>query len=350
MDPSPASPPPRASSRPLHSSAPIELLPVELIQKIFFDCLDVNFPRASPTIAAALSNPIIYTWLIRLAFSSNNESSNKGFFITSFLPLNYFSLDTHERAALQTKLLECRWCTIPLIRKCQREYIEHVLQQKCSTTQLNISADDRAHLTNLDTYFQAMDRFDTAAQGKRGRGDLVLPAHSTTTSQPYKISIWFNFGTVQIREPSPVYIESDVFRLPCCSFAEPCRMPDKLLRPPFTDEKLEFLTLLSTEAYIDEDNTYRRCKAVLRQVIQDRDIHAFERLLDLNVRVKVYGYPLRWPVRPNHFRLAARFATNAENHDDPFLKLLFTKRRDDVPKDDGGLRALMGRYDRRASF
>src|SRR5881394_1529735 len=90
--------------------APLEKLPIELIQKIFFECLDINFPRASLHIASALSNEVIYTWLIRLAFSSNNDSSKVGFFTNTFLPLDYFAIDADQRAALQTEILRCRWC------------------------------------------------------------------------------------------------------------------------------------------------------------------------------------------------------------------------------------------------
>lgn len=46
----------------------IESLPVELIQKIFLLSLNVNLPRASPYLAAALSNEGVYKVLILLAF------------------------------------------------------------------------------------------------------------------------------------------------------------------------------------------------------------------------------------------------------------------------------------------
>lgn len=319
----------------------ITKLPVELIQRIFFECLEINFPRASPKIANALSHPLIYTWLIRLAFSSNNESSKYDFFVDSFLPLRYCLLDTRQRAALQTEILECRWCTLPLMRRCQREYVYHVLRQKCTT--LDISPADRDQLANLDEFWDSMNRYDTSPSGRRGKGDLVISARDPVTDTSRKIAIWFNFGSVQIREPSPVFHEADVFRLPSCSFTDPCRVPDKLLCHPWTDDKLELLTLLSTEAYIDENNHFERSKMILRQVIQDRDIKTFTILLCMNIRVRVYGYPLRWPVRPNHFRVAARLAHPDEK--DPFLWSLFSMRRDDVPVEDRAIRALMIKYD-----
>nr|KMM71365.1 hypothetical protein CPAG_07672 [Coccidioides posadasii RMSCC 3488] len=238
-------------SSPTDARAPIERLPVELIHKIFFLSLEFNFPRASAHIAAALSNEVIYTWLIRVAFSSANPSSSSGVLVHPFLPAHYFSLDANQKTELQTEILRCQWCTASLMRKCQREYVEHIIRQKCSD--LIISPQDRARLDNLDPYWETMDRYSNATHGKRGKGDLIVSARHPDTGEHLKVAIWFNFGSVQIRERSPVFHETDLFRLPCCSTTHPCRMPDHLLRSPWTEEKLELLSLLSNEAYIDED-------------------------------------------------------------------------------------------------
>ncbi|KAK2804889.1 hypothetical protein FQN50_006394 [Emmonsiellopsis sp. PD_5] len=360
---------------------PLERLPVELVQKIFFDCLEINLPRASLPIALALSNDVIYTWLIRLAFSSNNESAQTEFFTKPYLPLDYFSLTAPQRATLQTEILKCRWCTLSLMRKCQREHVEHVLRQKCN--HLIISPSDQRKLENLEPYWRNMDRFSSKPIGSRGSGDLRVearipepppeqqkqqqqqqqhttttdtststnssntpPTTNTTTNPKRRIAIWFNFGSVQIRQANDLVFEIDVFRLPYCGFSDPCRIPDHLLRPPWTPEKLEFLTLLSTEAYIDEDSRHERSKAALRQVITDRDIDTFRHMLSMRIRVKVYGYTLKWPTKQNHFRLAARLA-GAGSDCDPFLNVLFEERREDVPVSDPSIRALMHRYDAR---
>ncbi|EEP78721.1 predicted protein [Uncinocarpus reesii 1704] len=328
------------SSSPVDTRAPIERLPVELIHKIFFQSLEFNFPRASIHVAAALANEVIYSWLIRLAFSSNNPSSSSGILIRPFVPMSYFSIGMKERTDLQTEILRCRWCTISLMRKCQREYVEHVLRQKCRD--LVMSDADRAQLDNLDDYWQNIDPFDNATHGKRGKGDLVLSARHPQSDVNLKVSIWFNFGAVQIREPSPVFQETDVFRLPACSLTDPCRMPDRLLRTPWTEEKLELLTLLSNEAYIDDDGNFERSKAVVRQLIVDRDFATFQRLLSLHIRVKIYSYPLRWPVRSNNFRVAARYAKSDK---DPFLTLLFSEHRDEIPTSDKSIRALLAKYE-----
>ncbi|OXV10238.1 hypothetical protein Egran_02003 [Elaphomyces granulatus] len=307
----------------------LESLPVELIRKIFFECLEINLPRASLYIAQILSDEHVYTWLIRVAFCSLNESSRTGFFTPSFLPspLDFFAVSSSDRTRLQASILGCRWCTLPLMRKCQREYIEHVIRLKCRN--LRFAPEDRKKLTNLDAAFSRLGDWDQAPGGRRGKGDLIVAAKAPDANgSDLKVAIWFNVGALQIREPSPIYYEIDLFRLPCCAVENPPRMPRKLLHPPWTPVKLEFLALLATEAYIDEDNSYARSKRVLRQVIRDRDFPTFQRLLGLSIRTKIYNYPFRWPARPSHFRAALR---HAEGQNDPFVRFLCENRWGDLP-------------------
>ncbi|EER36930.1 conserved hypothetical protein [Histoplasma capsulatum H143] len=284
---------------------------------------------------------------------------------------NYCSDTNSEQDTLQLgsfslgkSLLQCRYCVMRL----HRSGIFFLVK-----------------LENLKPYWQSMDRFDPRPPGSRGSGDLTVegrlplapPKHKliqpennhstssiftsltptptpitnasvsisagatiprTTHGESRKVAIWFNFGSVQIRERSPIFQETDVFRLPSCSIREPCRMPDHLLRPPWTPEKLEFLTLLSTEAYIDEDERRERSKAVLRQVIDARDLETFKHMLGMHIRAKNYGYAFPWPARRTHYHAAARNAGSSD--DDPFLRILFTDRKGEVPADHN-IKALM---------
>lgn len=334
-------------------SCRLESLPPELLEKIFFHSLEINLPRASWHIARVLSKPIIYKWLIRLAFSSANSSSRRDFFTPDFLPppLDFWAVSNTERTHLQTDILECRWSTLELIRECQRDYVKQVIRQKCKD--LIFSAEDQQALDNIDQCLSRPMDFDLAATGRRGSGDLVLkakkrdsteddstaPAASSTTAatslahslsttfSDLRVAFWIHFGGVQIREPSPVAHEMDIFRLPCPpSLDERPRMPDKLLRSPWTPEKLELLRLLSQIAYIDEDtNSSDRTHLVLRQLIRDRDFITFRELLSMNVVSKNYIYPQKWPVKTRHFRAALKYGDYAK---DPFVMLLFNERWD----------------------
>lgn len=85
----------------------LERLPVELVEKIFVYSLNVNFARASPYLAAAVSSERIYRLLILLAFSWDGP-------VTSGVEriLRYDSTPVvDDRTALQEDILRCRWCT-----------------------------------------------------------------------------------------------------------------------------------------------------------------------------------------------------------------------------------------------
>ncbi|CRG86305.1 hypothetical protein PISL3812_03310 [Talaromyces islandicus] len=307
----------------------LELLPAELLERIFFYSLEVNLPRASLHIAKILSKPIIYKWLIRLAFSSPNQSSRNGFFTPDFLPppLDFWSLKITERACLQTEILSCRWSTLSLFRQCQKEYVKHIIHRKCAD--LIFSPEDQLKLNDIDQFLSRPMDFDLAVRGRRGSGDLVLRpkvkgSDSSKKPSEIRLAFWFHFGAVQLNGPSVVSYELDTFRLPCApSMDEPPRMPDKLLQEPWTAEKLEFLTLFSHDAYIDEDNNFTRSRHVLRQLIRDRDHVTFEKLLGMNIKSKNYAFPSPWPVKTRHFRAALKYA---EGPNDPFVRLLHEYR------------------------
>ncbi|PLB49384.1 hypothetical protein P170DRAFT_509935 [Aspergillus steynii IBT 23096] len=317
-------------SVPAQARSRLERLPVEIIQEIFLHSLEFNFPRVSRFISGILSNTVIYTWLIRLAFSSTNESSKRGLFTPDFLPapLDFWALSTEERRDLQTDILGCGWCTLPLIRKCQREYVEQVLRHQLHS--LEFCAEDLPTLADLGRHFENPQEWETGGE-LRGKGDLILRAHDRITHQEERVAIWFHYGAVQVRRPNRLYTHNDIFQLPDCSAVCPPRMPDKLLCPPWTETKLEFLQLFSTTAYIDEDSSLSRSRRVLRQLIRDRDLATFERVLQMRVLAQDYKYPQHWPVPVIVFRAALK---HADERDDPFIKVLVNQCWEEIPDDD----------------
>ncbi|KAB8264017.1 hypothetical protein BDV32DRAFT_91843 [Aspergillus pseudonomiae] len=97
----------------------LETLPVELIEKIFLHSLNVNLPRASASLAATVSSERIYRALILLGFWNDVPSATGPFDAVSateiakiLRPLDYIPLDLSERGALQSAILQCKWCTV----------------------------------------------------------------------------------------------------------------------------------------------------------------------------------------------------------------------------------------------
>ncbi|KAJ5674645.1 uncharacterized protein N7477_004579 [Penicillium maclennaniae] len=201
----------------------LESLPVEILQLIFLYSLEINLPRASPYLSRALSNPLLYTWLIRLVFSSTNPGSRQGFFTPDFLPP-------------PLRLLVSTLATAPTSANHHPR-----LQMVYSTTPPPMS-------TRIHPYFSNLSQCDQALDGRRGKGDLIIPA-TLPTSLPGKVAIWFHFGAVQIREQNDIYFEADLFRLPSSVVIGPGRIPDKIFRAPWSESQFEFLQLLAGDFF-----------------------------------------------------------------------------------------------------
>ncbi|EPS28563.1 hypothetical protein POX_f07646 [Penicillium oxalicum] len=314
-------------------SSRLEALPVEILQLIFFYSLEINLPRASPYLARALSKPIVYTWLIRLAFSSANTSSRQGLFTPDFLPppLDFWDMACPGRQRLQTQLLECRWCTLPLMRRCQREYVEHVIRRKCAN--LSFSDEGKLLLGSFDDIFNDLEGCDRAPRGFRGKGDLVLPARLPGEESPptvdRKVAIWLHLGAVQVREPNEVFYENDLFQLPCAPALGAGRIPDKLLQEPWSEEQFQFLELLSSDFYLDEDGAAaERSSEITTRLIRKRRMEPFSRLVRMYFRAANCRVPSRWPLRDSHFAMIQRCM---EGPNDPFANVVLNARWDDIP-------------------
>jgi hypothetical protein len=165
-----------------------------------------------------------------------------------------------------------------LLRKCQREYVAHAIRRKCAG--LVFHPDDQKVLSNLDPRFENLEVCDWAVLGRRGKGDLVIPAQLGETLRTpssrnvdRKVAIWFHFGAVQIRKPHEIYHENDLFRLPCSVAIGPGRIPDKVLRSPWSDAQFEFLHLLSSDFYLEEDEARPdRSSEITYRLIRTRKI------------------------------------------------------------------------------
>ncbi|CAG7919556.1 unnamed protein product [Penicillium olsonii] len=316
----------------------LESLPVEILQLIFLHSLEVNLPRSSPRLGHALSSPLLYTWLIRLAFSSPNPGSREGFFTPDFLPppLDFWALSWEERQQLQTTLLACRWCTFPLMRKCQREYVNHAILRKC--TGLVFREEDQALLSNLDRRFDDLENSDWVPNVKRGKGDIVIPAQleeslraPSSKSVDRKVGIWFHLGALQIREPNEIFYENDLFRLPCSGAINPGRIPDKVLRSPWSDAQFWFLQLLSLDFYLDEDQfSLERSFDITYRLIRKRKFEPFCRLMRMSFRSANCRVPARWPLQPAHYSLARRCGSGSG---DQFINFILEERWDDIPSE-----------------
>jgi hypothetical protein len=180
----------------------------------------------------------------------------------------------------------------------------------------------------------------------RGKGDLVIhaqvPEDKTTQATTKKkqrasssrshidrkVAIWFHYGAVQIREPNEIFYENDLFRLPSSIAIGPGRIPDKLLRLPWSDSQFDFLHLLSSDFYVDEDEYSNiRSTEITSRLIRRRNSEPFRQLLQMSFRSAHCRIPSRWPLQRLHYHLVRRCA---EGKGDPFASAILYERWNDL--------------------
>ena len=97
--------------------SPLERLPVEILQKIFFDCLEINLPKASPNLARSLSKPTIYSALVLFAYYEPSPAHDD-IETHLFAPATYRRVTILERLRLQEVIHQCGWFTIDFFESC----------------------------------------------------------------------------------------------------------------------------------------------------------------------------------------------------------------------------------------
>ncbi|KAJ5566778.1 hypothetical protein N7535_006084 [Penicillium sp. DV-2018c] len=104
----------------------LEVLPVEIIEKIFLHSRNLNFPKASLFLARALSAEHIYRALILLAFWDNGGDVPRSEYVDRLMaPVEDVCLSFDQRRELQRAIFKCRWCTLDRI--CEQIPTIHLL-------------------------------------------------------------------------------------------------------------------------------------------------------------------------------------------------------------------------------
>lgn len=315
----------------------LESLPTELIQNIFLHCLEFNLPLSSIYLARALSDHAIYTWLLRLAFTSTVSD----FIVTApdYLPapLSFHlqrdlqpqpqpETDTQPEPepeyTLKNRILACRWCTLSLLREGQREFLKRVALH--IQREYILDTKDHDALSSIERRFEDLVLKPGVYAPDPMRVDLALSAKLPGRKRRRSIYVLLDFGAV--------LVGGSVHKFPNIDLTGAARVPDRLLCAPWTDRKMEFLRLLLLSgAHIDEGIDFDRSHALLDRVVADRDFVTFQRLLDMGTRRKVSKDTEPWPLLARHFRLALKYAD--DHGDDRFVRLLVDQWWDSVPDD-----------------
>ena len=93
----------------------LERLPLEIIQQIFFACLEVKLANTSRTFNQALTDDRVYRSVILLAYFRDDGLPVER---QHFRPAVYRELTLMDRCDLQCAISKCRWHTLDRIKAC----------------------------------------------------------------------------------------------------------------------------------------------------------------------------------------------------------------------------------------
>ncbi|KAL4898648.1 hypothetical protein BDV59DRAFT_197537 [Aspergillus ambiguus] len=308
----------------------LEQLPVELIEKIFLTSLNVNLPRCSPSLAAAVSSERIYRALILLAFWNDDAAvpttSSTG--VSKILrPLEYHPLSHDDRKNLQTTILTCRWCTLDRLLRYLPDLVNLTVQRHWFDAGMRMSPDEE---TRLSQYLSAPPETPELTTFEGTNGTANTP-HILTVTPP---------ATVRISCPETEHHESH----PALGMLV---FPEKLLRGDpdagFSGTHLRYLETLRVASGFNRTDLVHTPVALSRPALQE-GIHTAlveDNHRALTILLKIDEYVFRsehttlttcppYVLPGEHFRTAVRVARN----DPACFQLLLRASAESLPPDD----------------
>ncbi|KAL1977170.1 hypothetical protein VTN31DRAFT_29 [Thermomyces dupontii] len=308
----------------------LERLPVELIEKIFLYSLELNLPRASARIGAAVSNSRVYRELILLAFYGEEdgpvrEPECRAAISKAFRLAEYGPLGERERTRLQAAVLNCRWCTRDRIQAQLPELMRMMVFQQWFDRRIGMSGEEKSELERLLSR-NAVQRSGTDGYTFEGTSTdqhvylTIVPLVSVTYATDFERK---TYGVLSLRS-----------------------LPGRLLRggnDGFRPDDLDLLEIFRVQAGLQHP---RRLNTPLleysREALQEgihnalvsRNERALTILLKLDemlVRSHVTETgELPYSLPAEHFRTAVHHSP-----DDPrFFQLLLRAHAESVPPDD----------------
>lgn len=229
-------------------SAPVlshlERLPIEVLQMIFLECLNISLPQASPKLGSNLSSFYIKSQLFFKAFSSENFTLRRGD------QLMRSSKSSAAIAKLQSSILQFRWMTLDFLHQCIPLYLEKEFHRIIRLSHLKHSYETlTSSLSKETTPKLTTDQHDVKSRMRMEIGSYngVHQQWRFGTSDLF-VSIISPHGWVNLHLP----LESEWLQGRMLQCEKDCLIPEKLLRGPWTPSQCEFLeSLIHAGATID---------------------------------------------------------------------------------------------------
>lgn len=261
----------------------LESLPTELLELIFFDCLNISLPRASLALGRALSSFHVKSHLMERLFSSDHTQRLGRHSEHAAELLEIFS--TLEAVSnLQTDVLALKWMDWDFLR----EYMPKELGRKLLTFFKAEGLDWMDGTSSKDLNFEFMDRlmkeYFRLAESPNEIIDDTWHSNRWRTRDSRMVKLQLN--PLGLRYLVMVHRNECIFpyilHQPLLLLSHGgCLIPEKLLRGPWTDEKCQMLDIVRrSRAMVDWINSTRGEVAMqgLHSALQESNLRAIRLL------------------------------------------------------------------------
>jgi hypothetical protein len=254
--------------------SPLERLPVELLQTVFILCRNLNLPRASSYLGTVLASDHLKEELVLYAFDYT---------------LGHFKCSA-DLLELRSALLRQKWLTYALFRHCQKKsLLEHAIQFYCRHKS-SISTDTRSsEIESIKAFFD--NAFDHSLRTLNLTGLIKNWAEDPSS---HVMNPWRKYRRIDINEVSfhiemeddgPVFMRCETTSegvLTSWPIRVECKIPEKLLHGPWTNERGQFLYhLLRRRASVDWINSTggEVAQTGLKDAIRENNLCAIDTLV-----------------------------------------------------------------------
>jgi hypothetical protein len=328
----------------------LEALPVEVIEQIFLYSLNLNLPRASPVLAAAVSREQIYRILIILAFWDDPPTNPRSEPINRILaPLDYVPLTLGQRGPLQEAVFRCRWCTMERVREQIPTIMILTIHRQWFNLGIMMKPDQQAALDKF------MKREDDMVRVFHGEGPPIkLAAHLCRHPEmlrlsripgPHKYELHVKpMVMVQIRSETM----KSIVAWPALSILN---FPDHILRgrkTGFTPDDVMYLEMLRmcSNNYAQNDTPLlpSTISTVDRNVLHEgvgkairtQNYNALISLLKIDeyifrFHMTTQGRPVRYTIPSDHFLTVTRVGRDKPHLNAAFFEALIRASAESIP-------------------
>ena len=229
-------------SAPARELSQLERLPNELLQEIFLQSLNLNLPRASPTLGANLASSHIKMLLVSKAFSSDC-----GKCLEHSAELLWILQTRQEIAELQSAILRLKWMTLDFLRQHIRTLLVKTMLRRVLELGLDWSNSSKSTEATITESLENAHKNDSLSVSGALFGDHMF-SWSVCSNTKVVLEVGLSVGNIFLQtitykqDCKPVKILQYRWKLLLC--LDECRIPDKLLHGPWTDAKCDFLEVV----------------------------------------------------------------------------------------------------------